>query len=70
MLAILFIVRGLSLCAAPEFVIGLAVEVAHAPLFMLVVVVLSIALGGWLTYVGWVAKSVQPAHVETRRAKA
>jgi hypothetical protein len=69
-LAILVTVRGLSLCAAPEFVIGVAMEVAHQPIVMLAVTAISIALGGWLSYIGWVAKSVQPMRVEAPRAKA
>jgi hypothetical protein len=69
-IAILVVARGLSLCAAPEFVIGLAMEIAHAPLFMLLVVAICLGLGGWFSYVGWVARSAQPARMETRRAKA
>jgi hypothetical protein len=69
-IAILITVRGLSLCAAPEFVIGVALEVAHAPVVMLIVTAICILLGGWLSYVGWVAKSIQPWRVETHRAQA
>jgi hypothetical protein len=57
LIAILVTVRGVTLCAMPDFVIGVAMEVAHAPIVILVLIAAAALLGAWLTFVGWVAKT-------------
>lgn len=55
-LAIVFILRGLSLAIIPDAVIGFATHVSRVPVAMLGVTALTGLVGVWLTFVGWFAK--------------
>ena len=57
-LAIVFILRGLSLAIMPDTVIGFATQVSRVPVVMLGITALTGLVGVWLTFVGWFAKSV------------
>lgn len=57
-LAVIFIVRGLTLALIPDTVIGFATQIARVPVVLLGVTLLTGLVGVWLTFVGWFAKSV------------
>lgn len=56
-LAALFIVRGVVLMLVPEIVFGMAMHVTQVPLILLAVTLVAGAIGAWLSFVGWFAKS-------------
>jgi uncharacterized protein YjeT (DUF2065 family) len=55
-LALIFIVRGISLALVPDLVIAMATQVARVPVIMLGVTTVFGLIGAWLTFVGWFAK--------------
>jgi hypothetical protein len=57
LLGVLTIVRGITLLFAPGLVAGLAHQFLNLGPGALVAGVVALALGAWLTYVGWFAKS-------------
>jgi hypothetical protein len=57
-LAWLIVLRGAMLGVMPGTTVELAAAVAQAPTILLGVVVVAAALGAWLSFVGWFAKSV------------
>lgn len=57
-IGIVIVLRGAALMIAPEVVIGMAEHVVRWPISMLVLTTIALACGGWLTFVGWFAKSV------------
>lgn len=57
-LALILVVRGVMLMVMPEVLISIAGQVADTPPIMLGITVILAAIGGWLTYVGWVSKTV------------
>jgi hypothetical protein len=57
-LAVIFILRGLSLAIFPDLAIGVATQVARAPIVLLAATSIAGLVGVWLTFVGWFGKSV------------
>jgi len=58
LIAVNFILRGLSLAIVPDLVIGVATHVARTPIVLLGATTIAALVGAWLTFVGWFGKSV------------
>jgi hypothetical protein len=58
LLALIFIARGAALTVVPDFVVDVATHVAQTPVIMLGLTAVSALIGVWLTFVGWIAKTV------------
>jgi hypothetical protein len=58
LVAVVFILRGLSLAIVPGLVIGIATHVARTPVILLGGTAIAALVGAWLTFVGWFGKSV------------
>jgi hypothetical protein len=56
-LALIMVVRGAMLMIMPEVLINIAGQVATAPPVLLVITFILAAIGAWLSYVGWIAKT-------------
>jgi hypothetical protein len=54
-LATLLTLRGAVLMLAPQVIFGVAENVSHAPVIMLVTTTIALLLGAWLSFVGWFA---------------
>lgn len=55
-ISVLTIVRGVVLMLAPEIAAGVATQMLHAGAGALIAGAIAIAIGLWLTFVGWFAK--------------
>jgi hypothetical protein len=56
-IALVLVLRGALLLVMPETLIAVAGAFVRAPAVMYAVVALTLALGAWLTVVGWLEKS-------------
>lgn len=54
-LAALLTLRGAVLMLAPQVIFGVAENVSHTPIIMLVTTTVALLLGAWLSFVGWFA---------------
>jgi hypothetical protein len=58
LLALILVVRGTMLMVMPEVLINIAGQVADTQIVLLAITLVLAALGAWLSYVGWFAKTV------------
>ncbi|NWG54141.1 MAG: hypothetical protein HXY28_10510 [Hydrogenophilaceae bacterium] len=56
-LAIVAVIRGVTLMLAPDLAAALAEGVTHAPAVPLALAALIAIVGAWLTFIGWLQKA-------------